>query len=188
MKLKDLTFRWVDGYYDGILSGFAIWRGRLCYFEIGDDTTNDRKFTLHSLSDNEAEDAIRLYEAFKALHGDHNDLLPDGSYTRGTCRTRTTLEELAAIGDAIAAEMEAGVWKPPVSYRLNPDAAKQKLSWHEDASVVAALSHRHGMACVVLCCVALQGEPGGSKEDKPEVKRASASENHRTRHTKCSAP
>ncbi|WP_042725337.1 hypothetical protein [Chthoniobacter flavus] len=114
IKSSELIFRWIDGYYDGILSGFAIWRGRLCYFEICDDTVHDRKFTVHSLSDEEATRAIREYEEFKALHGDHIDLLPDGSYAGGTCHT--TMEKAAADGDAMA----AGTWQPPVSFRLNP--------------------------------------------------------------------
>lgn len=117
---SDLSFRWIDGYWDGIMSGFAIWRGHLCYFEMCDEIDNRRTFTLHSLSDEEAKKAIRDYENFKALHGDHNDLLPDGSLAGGICRSRTTIEDAAAAGDTIAAAMEAGTWEPPTSFRINP--------------------------------------------------------------------
>lgn len=118
VRPQDLIFRWVDGYYDGVLSGFATFQEKLCYFEIFDDTTEDRKFTLHSLSAEEARAATRNYAASRELHGDHNDLLSDGSHAGGTCRT--TLEAAVAAGDAIAAAMAAGDWQPPASYRLNP--------------------------------------------------------------------
>lgn len=115
---KDLNFRWVDGYYDGLLSGFAIWQGRLCYFEICDASAPVRKFSVHSLSENEAKDAIGANEKFKAVYGDHNDLHPDGSRAGGTCRM--SLDDLAAAGDVIAAEVEAKLKHPPAAYGLNP--------------------------------------------------------------------
>lgn len=111
IKVCELSFRWVDGYYSGILSGFATWRGRLCYFVVCDDPAHDRKFTLHRLSDEEAANAIRDYEEWKIVHGDHNDLLPDGSRAGGT--SRTTIAEAVAAGDAIAAVKAAGTWQPP---------------------------------------------------------------------------
>jgi hypothetical protein len=118
IKSHDLTFHWVAGYYDGVLSGFASWQGRLCYFEICDDTTANRKFSLHSLSDEEALNAIEKNERFKARHGDHNDLLPDGSSAGGKCVT--ILEDAAAMGDEMASAMAAGTWQPSDSYSFNP--------------------------------------------------------------------
>lgn len=110
----DLTFRWIDGYYDRILSGFATWQGKLCYFQASDDTADARRFTLHSLSPDEAAAAIREHEKFRVRCGTHNDLLPDGSRAGGTCIT--TMEESAAEGDAYA----AGKTNPAASYPLNP--------------------------------------------------------------------
>ena len=115
---SDLKFRWIDGYYDGVLSGFASWQGKLCYFQVCDDTGNSWKYTLHRLSDKEAHTAAQEHEAFRQRHGDHNDLLSDGSRAGGTCRT--PLKEAAAAGDAITAAIKAGTWQPPASYGNNP--------------------------------------------------------------------
>ncbi|MCW0218649.1 MAG: hypothetical protein OJI67_10035 [Prosthecobacter sp.] len=114
----ELTFHWVAGYYDDVLSGFASWQGRLCYFEVCDDTTANRRFSIHGLSDDEALKATQEYEKFKARHGDHNDLLPDGSYAGGKCVT--TWEDVATMGDEIVSAMANGTWQPSTSYRLNP--------------------------------------------------------------------
>ncbi len=118
IKTSELSFCWVDGYYDGILSGFAVWRERLCYFSICDDSATPRKFTLHSLSDDEAENAVRDNNEFKAINGDHNDLLPDGSFAGGS--SSTTWDQVVVAGEAITAAMAAGTYQPPVSYHSNP--------------------------------------------------------------------
>ncbi|GAA5132329.1 hypothetical protein GCM10023213_00290 [Prosthecobacter algae] len=118
IKTGELTFHWVTGYYDGVLSGFASWQGRLCYFEISEDTATNRRFSIHSLSDEEVLNAIQENEEFKARHGNHNDLLPDGSSAGGKCIT--TLKDAAAMGYEIASAMAADTWQPSDSYRLNP--------------------------------------------------------------------
>lgn len=122
---REITFRWIDGYYDGILSGFADYQGKLCYFEVYDDGGH-REYTLHSLSDELIEKAIREYEEFKARWGDHNDLLADGRHAGGTCRA--TVQDLAAEADAISAAKKAGTWEPPFSYSEN----SQVIGWFLD--------------------------------------------------------
>lgn len=109
-----LSFRWVHGYYGGVLAGFVTWKGKLCYFHLFDATTDARRFTIHSLSSDEAHMAVREYEKFKAHGGNHNDLLPDGSHAGRICRT--TLEESAAAGDAYAVRKR----EPTVPYHLSP--------------------------------------------------------------------
>lgn len=115
---REITFLWIDGYYGGVLSGFAIWQERLCYFECCDDTTDEWKYALHGLSAEDAAKALQENEEFKELHGNHNDMLPDGTRAGGVCKG--TLQDSAAAGDAIAAAMTAGEWEPPYPYRDNP--------------------------------------------------------------------
>lgn len=130
VPVGDLNFRWVDGYHDGVLSGFAIWQEKLCYFQVSDATTEARRFSLHSLSLDEATAALREHENFKERHGTHNDLLPDGSSAGGTCIT--TLEECAAAGDAYA----AGKKNPTSSYHMNP-----VVGWFTSTSLLEPRRH-----------------------------------------------
>lgn len=83
IETADLRFLWIDGYYDGVLSGFASLKDRLFYFSILDESTAPRRFTLHSLTDQEAAVAVRDYKDFKERFGDHCDLSPDGSHAGG---------------------------------------------------------------------------------------------------------
>lgn len=111
----EITFRWIHGFYSGVLCGFAEWQGQLCYFNCCDDTVDDEwKYSLHRLSAEDAEKAVRENEDFKKRWGNHNDLLPDGRHAGGVCTA--ILEESAAAGDEISSAMAAGTWQPPYSY------------------------------------------------------------------------
>ena len=111
IKTADLHFLWIDGYYDGVLSGFASLKDRLCYFSILDDPTVPRRYSLHSLTDQEAEDAVRNYKEFKGRFGDHCDLSADGSHAGG--------KSFATIETALAYQEEKK-HVPPVSYDDRP--------------------------------------------------------------------
>lgn len=83
-KEPDLEMLWHSGYYDGPLSGMALYNGKYVWFECdqwGECIDNDdpcpdygmRTYTLHELSEGDLKDQFEAHERFRKYVGHHTD-------------------------------------------------------------------------------------------------------------------
>lgn len=73
---EDLSLLWCCDFYDGPLSGIACFRGRICWFQLGRDSSwasDSRRFELYWLSDDEIAAEQTRHDYFTKFVGYHTD-------------------------------------------------------------------------------------------------------------------
>lgn len=80
IPIDDLYFLWFEGWWDGALSGKATYNGQMVHFELVHDEgllddDNDlwgvRHYTLHPLTEEQAEMSRHRHELFEQYVGTH---------------------------------------------------------------------------------------------------------------------
>lgn len=74
----DLTLVWHEGYYDGPLSGVALFNNEYVWFNyVDEDDTGNRKFAIYTMPDQFREEKFRRHQHFQQAVGYHCDHDPN---------------------------------------------------------------------------------------------------------------
>lgn len=86
LTIKDVKLRYINGYYDGMLSGVLEWEGKRYYFDIVDENNSDnindadwyRKFGLYEMTPEEWATEDHTHAEFVKYVGSHYVINEDG--------------------------------------------------------------------------------------------------------------
>lgn len=70
---QDIFMLWHLAYYDGPLSGVALWDGRYVFFNDDDEENHPRRYRVYEMTAAEQEVEIDLHAEFASRVGHHTD-------------------------------------------------------------------------------------------------------------------
>jgi hypothetical protein len=92
IQREAVRYLWYSDFWDGPMSGMALYNGQPYWFEMVEENEEDhgfyRRFGLFELSPEEIEAETRWHNLFREKVGDHTTFKADGKVLQGELKSR----------------------------------------------------------------------------------------------------